>query len=212
MRHGWPALLLAILVLAAPASAQVKAGSTSATSGQVAATLSWSEGEVFAENPVLTISRGGTPAFSGPLSAQCRLCTELGDAGHALTVRDLDGDADPEVLVDTYTGGAHCCIVTPIFRWTGSGYRKLTGFFGNVGYSLDDLDGDGRPEFVSADDSFAYAFTAYAFSAFPLLIQDYGTDRDGKTALRDVTAGYRGMIEAEAAGFRREIPKYAKDD
>jgi len=212
VRHGWLVLTLSLLVLAAPAEAQVKAGTTTASAGTVVATLSWQAGDIFAEHPSLRILRAGAVAFDGALEEECRLCAQLGDARHALTVRDLDGDGDPEILVDTYTGGAHCCVVTPIFRWTGSGYRKLTGYFGNVGYSLDDLDNDGRPEFVTADDSFAYAFTAYAFSAFPLLILDYGTDRSGRTALRDVSAGYRGMIEAEAADYRREIPKYRSDD
>ena len=63
-----------------------------------------------------------------------------------------------------------------------------------------------------ADDSFAYQFTAYAFSAFPLRVLAYGTDRSGKTALRDVTAGYETMVAREAAEFRHQIPKYAKDD
>ena len=34
-----------------------------------------------------------------------------------LTVRDLDGDGEPEVLVDLYTGGAHCCFYTVILRF-----------------------------------------------------------------------------------------------
>jgi hypothetical protein len=211
MRHGWLAALAFALALAPAASAQVAAGSKTLSEGQVTATLSWQAGEVFAEHPELQITRAGAAAFDGKLEARCQACNFLTDADTALTIRDLDGDGEPEVLVDTYSGGAHCCTVTPIFRWTGNGYARLTGLFGNVGYSLDDLDRDGRPEFVTADDSFAYEFTAYAFSAFPLKILAYGTDRSGKTALRDVSAGYTGMIEEEAAGFRKDIPKYRKD-
>src|SRR5262245_46897289 len=29
-------------------------------------------------------------------------------------VRDLDADGEPEVFLDTYTGGAHCCSVTHV--------------------------------------------------------------------------------------------------
>jgi hypothetical protein len=212
MRHGWIAVLvLTFLVAAAPASAQVAAGTKSLTSGQVTATLTWQKGEIFAEHPHLQIVRAGAALFDQDLEDKCKACNYLADADTALTIRDLDGDGEPEVLVDTYSGGAHCCTITPIYRWTGSGYRKLTGFFGNVGYSLDDLDHDGRPEFVTADDSFAYEFAAYAFSAFPLLVLEYGTDRSGRTALRDVTAGYSGLVEDELAGFRKDIPKYHKD-
>src|SRR6476646_4015150 len=214
MRHGWPALLGCgcLLVFAASANAQVAAGTKTLTDGQVTATLTWRKGEIFAEHPHLQIVRAGATLFDQDLETNCKACNYLSDADTALTIRDLDGDGEPEVLVDTYSGGAHCCTITPIFRWDGSGgYRRLTGFFGNVGYSLDDLDHDGRPEVVTADDSFAYEFAAYAFSAFPVLILDYGTDRSGKTALRDVSAGYDGLIEEEVAGFRKDIPKYRKD-
>jgi len=215
MRHGWPLLIACwALVFAAPASAQVAAGTKTLTDGQVTATLSWQPGEIFAEHPHLQIVRAGQVLFDKDLEAGCKACNYLSDADTALTIRDLDGDGEPEVLVDTYSGGAHCCTITPIFRWDGVGgvgYRRVTGFFGNVGYSLDDLDKDGRPELVTADDSFAYEFAAYAFSAFPLKILAYGTDRSGKTALRDVSAGYEGLIEDEAAGFRKDIPKYRKD-
>src|SRR3954453_7633987 len=211
MRHGWIAVLvLTFLGAAAPASAQVAAGTKSLTGGQVTATLSWQKGEIFAEHPHLQIVRAGAALFDQDLEDRCKACNYLADADTALTIRDLDGDGEPEVLVDTYSGGAHCCTITPIFRWDGVGgvgYRRVTGLFGNVGYSLDDLDRDGRPEFVTADDSFAYEFTAYAFSEFPLRILAYGTDRSGRTALRDVTAGYASMVAHEAAAFRKEIPK-----
>ena len=199
MRHGWPALLACscLLLFAAPASAQVAAGTKTLTDGQVTATLTWQKGEIFAEHPALQITRAGAVAFDGKLEDRCKACNYLADADSALQVRDLDGDGEPEVLVDTFSGGAHCCTITPIFRWDGVGgvgYRRLTRNFGDIGYSLKDLDGDGRPEFVTADDAFAYEFTAYAFDEFPLQIFAYGTDRSGKTALRDVTAGYPKMV------------------
>jgi len=210
MRHGWIAFLLLFGLLAAPASAQVAAGSKSVSDGQVTATLTWQKGELFAEHPALQITRAGAVAFDGKLEDRCQACNYLADTDSALQVRDLDGDGEPEVLVDTFSGGAHCCTITPIFRWDGVGgvgYRRLTQNFGDIGYSIKDLDGDGRPEFVTADDAFAYEFTAYAFDEFPLEILAYGTDRSGRTALRDVTAGYPKMVAAEAASFRREIPK-----
>jgi hypothetical protein len=210
-------LTAAVAALALPGSAAADdAGNVTASGGAVQATLSWEKAELGVKNPRLVVVRAGATLYDGsPVGDPdtCLVgCVFAGTGADApLQVLDLDGDGEPEVVVDTYSGGAHCCTITPIYRWTGSGYRRLTGFFGNVGYSLDDLDHDGRPEFVTADDSFAYEFAAYAFSAFPLLVLEYGTDRSGRTALRDVTAGYSGLVEDELAGFRKDIPKYRKD-
>ena len=64
MRHGWLALLLCcLLVFAAPASAQVAAGTKTLSSGQVTATLSWQKGEIFGEHPHLQIIRAGATLF-----------------------------------------------------------------------------------------------------------------------------------------------------
>src|SRR3954451_7920649 len=115
MRHGWIAVLvLTFFVLAAPASAQVAAGTKSLTGGQVTATLSWQGGEIFAEHPHLQIVRAGAAAFDQSLEDKCKACNFLSDADTALQIKDLDGDGEPEVLVTTYSGGAYCCTITPI--------------------------------------------------------------------------------------------------
>jgi hypothetical protein len=70
--------------------------------------------------------------------------------------------------VDLNWGGAHCCSWTDVYRWTGSSYRLAYHFWGDVLYRLTDLNRDGSVELVSADDRFANAFTAFAFSAMPV--------------------------------------------
>ena len=62
-----------------------------------------------------------------------------------LQVVDLDADGEPEVLVDAYTGGAHCCALTEILRFDGAAYAPAETTWGNFGYALKDLDGDGPP-------------------------------------------------------------------
>src|SRR3954452_512178 len=95
----------------------------------------------------------------------------------AVRVRDLDGDHEPEILVDAYSGGAHCCERTRVYSFDGSDYAFTVHQWGNQDYALRDPDGDGRPELVSGDDRFAYAFSAYAFSVFPVRIY---VDRGGR--------------------------------
>src|SRR5207247_597296 len=118
----------------------------------------------------LTIVRHGRTAFDAPLpKSDCGYCDSWpaggAGAGRSVKAADLDGDGEPEVLVDLYTGGAHCCFFTYFFRYSGGTYVRTRFFWGNPGYRLRDLDRDGRPEIVSANDAFPYYFTSYAFSA-----------------------------------------------
>src|SRR5712691_5346949 len=74
-------------------------------------------------------------------------------------------------------------------------------WWGNAGYRLVDLDHDGRPEFRSGDDRFAYAFTAFAASAWPVRIWHFDHGR-----MRDVTRAFalrEGAAAAVPRGSRR---------
>src|SRR5207248_7223300 len=58
-----------------------------------------------------------------------------------ITLRDLDGDGEPEILLDFWFGGAHCCYWTRIYRWDPRSrtYANTAHFRGNVGYRPEDL-------------------------------------------------------------------------
>ncbi|ERN40579.1 hypothetical protein KR51_00029060 [Rubidibacter lacunae KORDI 51-2] len=113
-----------------------------------------------------------------------------------LPVRDLNGDGEPEIVVDLYTGGAHCCTYSQIYSYNNaqSEYIALVHDWGSVGYNLRDLDGDGIAEFDSADDRFAYRFASFAGSSFPLQIWQL---RAG--AMVDVTRKFPAAIYSSAA-------------
>ncbi|BAS58939.1 hypothetical protein LBWT_49070 [Leptolyngbya boryana IAM M-101] len=110
-------------------------------------------------------------------------------------VRDLNGDQEPEVILDFFTGGAHCCTYSLIYHYDAKQqqYVESRAFWGNLGYQLQDLEGDGKVEFMSANDSFAYAFTSYAASAFPIQIWRF---ENGK--MIDVTRTYPKLIHSHA--------------
>jgi subtilisin-like proprotein convertase family protein len=122
-------------------------------------------------------------------------------------VRRLDADAEPEVVVEAFTGGAHCCTVSHVYRWSARAarYTRQTRDWGNVGYRVADLDRDGRPEFRSADDRFNYRFTAYALSAAPLQIWRLDRGR-----LRDVTRLFKASVRADAAAAWRRYRSLRK--
>src|SRR5436190_4683039 len=140
-------------MVAAPANGAT-AKSKTARLGDVEATVSWKPARDFEAKDVrLEIRRSGETALHATLGR---------DAPQRIRARDLDGDGEPEVVVDLYTGGAHCCFYSRIYRYAQPSYVALRHDWGDLGYRLRDLDHDGVPELVSADDRFAYAFTAYA--------------------------------------------------
>jgi subtilisin-like proprotein convertase family protein len=168
------------------------------THGAVSADLTYRESNSSYRDLRITIRRHGKVSFITPINRiACKDCSVSGIStimGQPLRIADLDGDGEPEVLVDLYTGGAHCCWVTLFLRWDGRTYRSTPHLWGDPSYDLSDLDHDGRPELVSADDRFAYAFTYYAASALPIQIwrYDHGT-------LTDVTSSYPALVRKDAA-------------
>jgi HYR domain len=111
----------------------------------------------------------------------------------SIRVRDLDGDAEPEVLLDLYSGGAHCCFSSAIYRFSGASYERHNHFWGNRRYRIADLNRDRKQEFITADDRFAYAFSAFAFSGFPIQVWSY---QGG--SFSNVTRRYPALIRQDA--------------
>ena len=79
-----------------------------------------------------------------------------------MRLRDLDGDREPEVIVDLFTGGAHCCSVSAIYSFAeGSGkYAPLRHNWRDAGYRLQDLRDDGKLELRTRDARFGYRYSS----------------------------------------------------
>jgi hypothetical protein len=193
--------------------------SVMAKSGATSARLSYSipHGAAYF-HATLTIDRSGEREFAGtvePYSEQLEFSGTKPVAVHGgkpLTVTDLDGDGEPEVLVDLYWGGVHCCWSSRIYRWhpTKAAYISSAQLWGNFAYRLVDLDQDRQLEFVSADNRFAYEFTSFAGSSFPLQIWTY---RGGR--LLDTTRDYPALVADDARQewrrYRDELGRSAED-
>jgi hypothetical protein len=192
-------LALALALLVPGAAGASDGGSATKAAGAVQATLMWAAADYGNKDPHLVVTRAGAAAFDGSPVAAGSPCVEDGCVYAAsgkrdapLQVADLDGDGEPEILVDIYTGGAHCCALTEILRFNGTTYAPFEASWGNIGYDLQDLNGDGRPEFVTADDAFSYAFSSYAGSFHPPLVLDY--DATAKGSFRDVTRSFPALV------------------
>lgn len=182
---------------------------TRAARGPVTAELTYRERDQVYAQPRLRIVRAGrllldaaVPRLGGP-----------GWRPTALRARDLDGDGEPEVLLDSYTGGAHCCSYTLIYAYDRAArtYRRLSAPWGNAGYRAVDLDRDGRVELVTADDRFAYAFTSYAGSGRPIRIARFERRAGGRGRLVIVTRRFPGRIRRDAALWRQAYREAVKE-
>ncbi len=189
--------LVATAVL--PAAAQARDVTQTAQSGDVSATLTYRIARDVYSNVRLQITRAGTVFVNGRLGeVSCgRNCASWAPGLFAVpgpvVVPDLDGDGEPEVIVDFYTGGAHCCVVPAFFRWDGSAFHRSVRYFGNYGYKIVDLDHDGMPELSAYDERFAYAFGSFADSFSPPAIWHWQADK-----LVDVTKSFPVVVKANA--------------
>ena len=97
--------------------------------------------------------------------------TGFADPPVSVQIAELDpSNAQPEVVVSFYTGGAHCCSATSVLTANADGSSWSTVDVGEFdgGPLLTDLDGDGHYEFQTRDNAFLYAFACYACSEAPL--------------------------------------------
>jgi hypothetical protein len=208
------ALAAAALALVPAAASASDAGSITHAAGAVSATLAWDAAESGVANPRLAVTRAGV-RYDLTIADVCQEgCILVADdtatdavGGSMLKVADLDGDGEPEVLVDSFSGGAHCCLTARLLTWDGTGYAPTDFGYGDVGYQLKDLDGDGRPELVGNDLVFSGAFTAFAASAFPPLVLHA---EHGKFA--DVTKRFPALIRKDAAARLEDLRKAKKGD
>lgn len=92
----------------------------------------------------------------------------------SVQLKDLDKNGTAEVIVSTYTGGAHCCTAFSIYNWQGNEFNTTKTHLLDAGGGIfKDLDGDGTLEFVSADNAFFYSFSSYAGSYPPAIVLSF---------------------------------------
>lgn len=110
-------------------------------------------------------------------------------------------------LIHLFSGGAHCCSSLLIAEMQGNKYVVLdTGFYGNSGFVLEDLNKDGTKEIVSGNDMFAYAFTNYAETRFPLRVQKF---ENGK--LIEITGVFKDDLLYELGYFEEDLNELIKE-
>lgn len=207
-RTGSISLLVALgIVAAAPAVAN--ATTETASVGNVTAQLSYDKANSFLfKNVRVKIVRNGTTEIdqAAPAAPDCPLCSvgpAYGGRGTSVHVVQLDSSAEPEVVFDLFSGGAHCCFYSQIFSFKGGTYSSLIQEWGDPGYQFFDPEKDGQFEFRSADPAFAYAFGSFASSRYPPQIWRFSGG-----AMVNVTRQYPDLIRADIKRLKRLFKKF----
>jgi hypothetical protein len=175
-----------------------------AESGNVTATLTYTGTYLNYKAERLSIARSGTVYYDQPIVGP--LCHRACEPS-AVHVVDLEGRGQPDVVLDLYSEGAHCCSIEQVFSFDPGTmtYAKTQHDFGDPGANLVDLDHKGRDEFLSANDAFAYEFTDFAASGLPIQILKFSGGR-----FVDVTRGYPRLIAKDASRWLKAFKGMAR--
>jgi hypothetical protein len=198
---GWPASAALALALLVPASAPAQTDGVvetdRAASGNVVAELTHRETDNFR----VKITRDGAVLYDRPIGGRCNefcMATESALTGQHIGFRDLDGNGEPEVIVDVHTGGTSCCVVVFAFGYDAAAntYRREQLDTG-AGFVVRDYNRDGVLELVGDDFRFRGLFTCGACGPRPIRIWHYGPRR-----FEAVTRDFPDKVRSHARRLR----------
>jgi hypothetical protein len=165
----------------------------------LAATFTYHGTSPLSQNPHLEITQDGKVVFDQPVSSLwCgKECSPnvIAGARNVVHIVRLQRLGPPSVVLDLYSGGAHCCAIEQVYSFEANSARihKTEHDFGDPGVQLVKLGAGGSYDFLSANDVFAYAFTDFAASGLPIEILSFSGD-----AFHNVTRSFPGLIAKDA--------------
>lgn len=119
---------------------------------------------------------------------------------------DINADGVPDIIVEYYSGGAHCCYEYTIYSLGDKlkAYARLYG--GDSPMEFKDIDDDGNYEVVGKDWTFAYWHECFAASPAPQIILRYekGRFRLAENLMR-ISPPDEGTLVKYAENLRRDV-------
>ena len=203
MRPQLAAATVLLTVALAPAAA---AKTETVTRGNVTASLSYEQTDFGFRDVRMRVVRDGVqlvnqrgPGFR-PCTGGCDFWPRFAPVDKSsIFLRNLDGDPEPEVLGEFYTGGANCCPASRIYDFdpARSDYGRIDREWGTGAHrGPRDLDRDGSAELESADARFRGLFGCNACTPQPIQVFQL---LDGR--LVDVTRRFPGLIRRDLRGL-----------
>lgn len=207
-------LVTAALTAALAAGAQSAAlgAEATATHGGVTATLTWDEHELpdaDANIRLRVLKRGAVVSDGVVVAADDALLSVIPTTGEppAIAVRDLDADGRQEVLVSLFTGGAHCCWETQVYK--APGYKAPPdGFrFGQNPFRLRDLGRGAAADLTLGAATEDFVPVAHAATGRALVVLNY---RNGRFV--DVSRRFKKRLKREARTLKRQWRAHKRGD
>lgn len=204
-------IALAAAALLLTAAAVALATTQTAQSGNVTATFTFTGKYPKYTGMQLSIAQGGMVYYDEPVGSKLcgTYCAPASPSGaeSSVHVLDLEHDGQPDVLLDLYSGGAHCCWIEQVFSFDPGTmtYAETQHDFGDPGEQIVDLGHNGRYEFLTADDAFAYEFTDFAASGLPIQILTFSDRR-----FFNVTRQYPRLVARDATRWMKAFKSMAK--
>lgn len=143
-----------------------------------------------------------------------RRVVTLGSAGDltAITIdsmsgRDINRDRVPDLIVSSWSGGAHCCYATTVYSVGRDARKVLAVETGNCGPgTFEDLDGDNVLEFSTCDDQWADTYCDFASAPMPTVVFAYDpASRDYEVATPRFSNALQHLIDGELAETRTAL-------
>lgn len=119
------------------------------------------------------------------------------------------GGSEKQIFISTYSGGAHCCFSLYAARIKSDKFSYIdTLFLGDSYFEFKDFNKDGVKEIETSNTMFAYAFTNFSQSRFPVAIYNFTdgkfklvNDEFEKEVLKDVTEKLAELSGYTSKGF-----------
>ncbi len=127
----------------------------------------------------------------------------VSDWNVSASLKPLRPGGQPELVLEAFSGGAHCCTTYYAFTQDDGAPRNLFILdAGNYGANFTDLNGDGTLELVFSSDAFAYY--DYSYAASPDVRYVLGWDG---VRVADLTRRYAFVPEQDAARYLKELTR-----
>ena len=184
------------------------AATQTVTAQNLTATFTYHGASPLSPSPHLRITQNGKVVYISSAFTVVRQQYSpnvIAGARKVVHIVHLQQDGFPSVVLDLYSGGAHCCAIEQVysFRPNSAIIQETEHNFGDPGVRLVKLGAGGSIDLLSADDVFAYAFTDFAASGLPIEILSFS-----RNTFHNVTRSFPKLIAKDASqwmsAFRRK--------